>query len=532
MTGAAHAQSATAAAPAASAASAAEATQRGPGARRRHRAQPQPHRTAAGRADLGVRHHRRRTRAARCLRRGRDRQARGQRLVEPGQPAHEQPVDPRHRQDRPDRGAGSQRRRDRRRRELRLQRAHLQLRLRRRRHRRGRARPAGHAAGQERQRRQHHHQLQAADRSRRPPTTRWRSTRTTACWASRPSAARSSTTCWPGAARSRSTASKARAPTRTTATRPTPTPIACRAACSSCSRPPTNFSARLEGDVQPRAGETTNGNALASPTPRTYADGAPNPLTTDAATRLARSWFTNNPGYSLANYYGSIDNDAQHALVTGSSGLTTELNWKLPSGHTLTSITAYRVVPLQRRQRRRHAVRHLPQLRRLLERLPPGEPGAAHQLARGRLRRLPGRPVLPQGQHLGDLRARLGQRRRRLVRVSNSQYATLDATPAGQLLMEDSLANALDGLQLAGRPADHREQERRRVRAGQLAPDQRPDADHRRAADAREPHQRQQLLRDQPGRRRRPREFQQQRPDAARRRAPRSTSAPGAPTPA
>jgi outer membrane receptor protein involved in Fe transport len=106
--------------------------------------------------------------------------------------------------------------------------------------------------------------------------------------------------------------------------------------------PNDNFSARFEGNIQPRAGETTNGNSVFSPTPTQYADGAPNPLSTDAATRLSRSWFTNNPGYSLADYYSGINNDAQHALVTGSDGLTTELNWKIPSGQTLTSITAYK----------------------------------------------------------------------------------------------------------------------------------------------------------------------------------------------
>lgn len=107
-------------------------------------------------------------------------------------------------------------------------------------------------------------------------------------------------------------------------------------------KPSDDFSARFEGDIQPRAGETTNGNTQFSPTPATYADGVANPLTTDAATRLGRSWFTNNPGYSLADYYGGIDNDAQHALVTGSDGLTTEVNWKIPSGQTLTSITAWK----------------------------------------------------------------------------------------------------------------------------------------------------------------------------------------------
>ena len=208
------------------------------------------------------------------------------------------------------------------------------------------------------------------------------------------------------------------------------------------------------------------------PTPTTYADGAPNTLSTDAATRLARSWFTNNPSYGLSDYYAGIDNDAQHALVTGSDGLTAELNWKIPSGQTLTSITAVQVLPLQRGQRRGHAVRHLPQRRRLLERLPPGQPGTAHQLAGGRLRRLPGRPVLHQVNNSATYQRAWGNDAGAWF-ASAAQYATLDATAAGQLLMRDSLANVVHGLQLAGRPADHREQERRGLRAGQLAPERR-----------------------------------------------------------
>jgi outer membrane receptor protein involved in Fe transport len=106
--------------------------------------------------------------------------------------------------------------------------------------------------------------------------------------------------------------------------------------------PSEAFSARLEGDLQPRAGETTNGRVVNTPTPTHYASGAPNSLSTDAATRLSRRWFTQDEGYSLANWYGDIDNDNQRPLVTGSGGLTAELNWKIPSGQTLTSITAYK----------------------------------------------------------------------------------------------------------------------------------------------------------------------------------------------
>jgi len=105
--------------------------------------------------------------------------------------------------------------------------------------------------------------------------------------------------------------------------------------------PSEDFSARFAADLQPRAGETTNGRTVSTPTPTTYANGSTNTLSTDVATRLSRRWFTQNEGYSLSDYYNSLSNDSARPLVTGSRGATAELNWKL-QGHTLTSITAYK----------------------------------------------------------------------------------------------------------------------------------------------------------------------------------------------
>ena len=204
--------------------------------------------------------------------------------------------------------------------------------------------------------------------------------------------------------------------------------------------PTDDFSARLEGDVQPRAGETTNGNTINSPTPTKYADGATNPLTTDASTRLARSWFTNNPGYNLAAYYGGINSDAQHALVTGSNGLSTELDWKLPTGHTLTSITAYRSYHF-------NAVND------------DGTPfdiyrnsggfwNDYHQASQELRISSPVGGFVDYQAGLYFIKVNISATYQRAWGndagawfASNSQYATLDATPAGQLLMEDSLAN-------------------------------------------------------------------------------------------
>jgi iron complex outermembrane receptor protein len=111
--------------------------------------------------------------------------------------------------------------------------------------------------------------------------------------------------------------------------------------------PTQDFSARIALDAQPRAGETTNSRTINLPTPAYYANGAPNPLTTDSRTRLARSWFTQQKSYTYADnfLYGGgqnvVNNDNGRPLVTGSNGATAELNWTLGS-HNLTSITAYK----------------------------------------------------------------------------------------------------------------------------------------------------------------------------------------------
>ena len=200
------------------------------------------------------------------------------------------------------------------------------------------------------------------------------------------------------------------------------------------------FTARFEGDIQPRAGETTNGNTVFSPTPTHYADGAPNPLSTDASTRLSRSWFTNNPGYQLSDYYAGIDNDAQHALVTGSDGLTTELNWKIPSGQTLTSITAYKSYHF-------NAVND------------DGTPfdiyrnsggfwNDYHQVSQELRISSPVGDFVDYQAGLYFIKVNNSATYQRAWGndagawfASNAQYNTLDATAAGQLLMRDSLAN-------------------------------------------------------------------------------------------
>ena len=200
------------------------------------------------------------------------------------------------------------------------------------------------------------------------------------------------------------------------------------------------FTARFEGDIQPRAGETTNGNTIFSPTPTQYADGAPNPLSTDAATRLARRWFTNNPGYSLANYYAGYDNDAQRALVSGSDGLTTELNWRIASGQTLTSITAWKSYHFNSVNDEgtpfdvyRNAGGFWNDYHQVSQELRISSPAGGFVDYQGGLYFIKVNNSATYQRAWGtDAGAWF---------ASNSQYATLDATAAGQLLMRDSLAN-------------------------------------------------------------------------------------------
>jgi outer membrane receptor protein involved in Fe transport len=110
--------------------------------------------------------------------------------------------------------------------------------------------------------------------------------------------------------------------------------------------PTSHFSARISGNLQPRGGETYNGRTIYTPTPTIYANGSVNPLTTDASTRLARSWFTQDMNYNYrGNYlYGGaqdvVDNNDQRPLVTGSEGVSTELSWVLGK-YAVTSISAY-----------------------------------------------------------------------------------------------------------------------------------------------------------------------------------------------
>ncbi len=107
--------------------------------------------------------------------------------------------------------------------------------------------------------------------------------------------------------------------------------------------PSAAFDALVKLEVTPRHEEYYNGWTFFSPTPTTYANGATNPLSTDASTRLNRRWFLQQSSYSYANDYlgNAIDQDNQRPLVTATNGASATLNWRLGE-HTLTSITGYK----------------------------------------------------------------------------------------------------------------------------------------------------------------------------------------------
>src|SRR5882724_151703 len=84
--------------------------------------------------------------------------------------------------------------------------------------------------------------------------------------------------------------------------------------------PTDNFRARFSYNLTPTGGETTNSRTINTPTPAVFSNGAANALTTDAAVRLARPWFTQQASYSYAKTYlygaglNNVDNDYQHPL--------------------------------------------------------------------------------------------------------------------------------------------------------------------------------------------------------------------------
>ena len=110
--------------------------------------------------------------------------------------------------------------------------------------------------------------------------------------------------------------------------------------------PSENLSIRLAVDHTPRGGETTNGRTIYRPTPAFYSDGSANTSLTNEA-RLQRRWFTQFANYTVNDNYlygggsNSVNYDYQQPLVTGSSGVLADVEWKI-GNVDVTSISAYK----------------------------------------------------------------------------------------------------------------------------------------------------------------------------------------------
>ena len=112
--------------------------------------------------------------------------------------------------------------------------------------------------------------------------------------------------------------------------------------------PTENLKATLTLDQQPSSSEFYNGNTFYKRTPKFYANGAVNPLSTDASTRLNRSYFKNLlPGYSYENTYlngagvNAFDQNSQYPLVSNARGIASTIDWNL-GNYKITSTTAAR----------------------------------------------------------------------------------------------------------------------------------------------------------------------------------------------
>ena len=214
--------------------------------------------------------------------------------------------------------------------------------------------------------------------------------------------------------------------------------------------PTDNFNAKLAFEVQPNSGEFTNSATIQTHTPAAFSNGAPTKTATanpDNGYILAsRSWFTNDASINPANYYntnggGAVELYRPQPLVTGSHSGSAELNWLLPRDYKLTSITAYKDYYFD-------AVNdagtpfnitgnsggYLINYRQNSQELRLTSPlGGLVDYQTGlyllNVKNSVDYQVGPYGADAGAFYA------------SNSQYAALDATAAGQLLMINSLNN-------------------------------------------------------------------------------------------
>ncbi|QSA97384.1 TonB-dependent receptor [Methylococcus sp. EFPC2] len=107
--------------------------------------------------------------------------------------------------------------------------------------------------------------------------------------------------------------------------------------------PTDNFSARVSMDYTPRAKEgSDNASTFPTPTPNYYDTGRPVDQTNEAAGKLSRRWFGQEPNYSPSQYLSNEINIAnQRYTYYGTKGGSLNLSWDV-ADHNLASITGYK----------------------------------------------------------------------------------------------------------------------------------------------------------------------------------------------
>jgi outer membrane receptor protein involved in Fe transport len=208
--------------------------------------------------------------------------------------------------------------------------------------------------------------------------------------------------------------------------------------------PTDNLMARLSVEIHPRNSENANvgsTNYFNTPTPTTYANGAPNPLSGDAVTRLSRRWFLQNADYTYAADYLSaeyVDSDSQQGLVTGTNGASLQIDWSLGDHFDITAITGWKdyyfnafrddegnVFDVQTAAGSNIKYKQISQEIRVASQI-----GELVDYTAGLFLFESTNDVASNSIYGGDAGAWF---------ASNSQYATLDANSDGRYLMENSL---------------------------------------------------------------------------------------------
>jgi len=108
--------------------------------------------------------------------------------------------------------------------------------------------------------------------------------------------------------------------------------------------PSENFSATFSIDDKPVGVEMINGLTDRNQTPSTYANGQPYGYvaSNDPLAVLSRPYFTHQ-GYNAQTYYnGSIQENQNLGIASGTKGASAKLDWTIFGGYKLESITAYK----------------------------------------------------------------------------------------------------------------------------------------------------------------------------------------------